>query len=170
MWARSGCGRDRSRRANRKVVRRPRAGDDRSLRRAPPGISNAMRQGNSGEDVLVEPAAIRSTCECACGERLTAGRNFYLRRRYGRQHGDRPMFGKTYPEVLVVGAGPVGLCAALALAKRQVRVAIVDKEWRSGAHSYALAHACSHVGFVAGVGHSRSGAEHGLSGPHDRSV
>lgn len=49
------------------------------------------------------------------------------------------MFGKTYPEVLVMGAGPVGLCAALTLAKRDVRVAIVDKEWRSGAHSYALA-------------------------------
>ena len=50
------------------------------------------------------------------------------------------MFGKTYPEVLVMGAGPVGLCAALALARRDVRVSIVDKEWRSGAHSYALAY------------------------------
>ena len=49
------------------------------------------------------------------------------------------MLGKTYPEVLVMGAGPVGLCAALVLAKRGVRVSIVDKEWRSGAHSYALA-------------------------------
>ncbi|MHB8971968.1 MAG: FAD-dependent oxidoreductase [Pirellulaceae bacterium] len=49
------------------------------------------------------------------------------------------MFGKTNPEVLVVGAGPVGLWAALALAKHGIQVAIVDKEWRTGAHSYALA-------------------------------
>ena len=32
------------------------------------------------------------------------------------------MFGKTNPEVLVVGAGPVGLFAALALAKQGIRV------------------------------------------------
>lgn len=49
------------------------------------------------------------------------------------------MFGKTSPEVLVVGAGPVGLFAALTLAKQGIRIAIVDREWRTGAHSYALA-------------------------------
>ena len=49
------------------------------------------------------------------------------------------MFGKTNPEVLVVGAGPVGLFAALTLAKKGIRVTIVDREWRTGAHSYALA-------------------------------
>jgi 2-polyprenyl-6-methoxyphenol hydroxylase-like FAD-dependent oxidoreductase len=49
------------------------------------------------------------------------------------------MFGKRKTEVLVVGAGPVGLFAALSLARRGVRVEIVDKEWRTGAHSYALA-------------------------------
>jgi len=49
------------------------------------------------------------------------------------------MFGKKKPEVLVIGAGPVGLFAAIALARRDVRVQIVDKEWRTGAHSYALA-------------------------------
>jgi len=43
------------------------------------------------------------------------------------------------PEVLVVGAGPVGLFSALILARRGVRVQIVDKDWRTGAHSYALA-------------------------------
>ncbi len=49
------------------------------------------------------------------------------------------MFGRKKPEVLVVGAGPVGLFAALALAQREVPVQIVDKEWRPAAHSYALA-------------------------------
>ena len=49
------------------------------------------------------------------------------------------MFGRANPEVLVVGAGPVGLFAALALAKQGIQVAIVDREWRPGAHSYALA-------------------------------
>lgn len=49
------------------------------------------------------------------------------------------MFGKKQPEVLVVGAGPVGLFAALLLAKRGVRVEIVDKEERRAGHSYALA-------------------------------
>lgn len=48
-------------------------------------------------------------------------------------------FGKTKPEVLVVGAGPVGLFAAVELAKRGIRVEIIDKDWRTGAHSYALA-------------------------------
>jgi len=49
------------------------------------------------------------------------------------------MAGKTNPEVMVVGAGPVGLVAALALAKRGIGVMIVDRQWRTGAHSYALA-------------------------------
>ncbi len=49
------------------------------------------------------------------------------------------MFARDNPEVLVVGAGPVGLFAALSLAKQGVRVQIVDREWRTGAHSYALA-------------------------------
>lgn len=49
------------------------------------------------------------------------------------------MFGKKKPEVLVVGAGPVGLFTALVLAQRGLQVQIVDKDWRTGAHSYALA-------------------------------
>ncbi len=49
------------------------------------------------------------------------------------------MFGKKKADVLVVGAGPVGLFTALALARQGARVMIVDKEWRTGAHSYALA-------------------------------
>lgn len=49
------------------------------------------------------------------------------------------MFSKHKPAVLVVGAGPVGLMAALTLAQRGIEVEIVDKEWRPAAHSYALA-------------------------------
>lgn len=43
------------------------------------------------------------------------------------------------PEVLVVGAGPVGLFAALRLAQEGVRVQILDEERRPAARSYALA-------------------------------
>jgi 2-polyprenyl-6-methoxyphenol hydroxylase-like FAD-dependent oxidoreductase len=45
----------------------------------------------------------------------------------------------TMPEVLVVGAGPVGLFAALSLAELGIRVQIVDQERRPAARSYALA-------------------------------
>ena len=43
------------------------------------------------------------------------------------------------PEVLVVGAGPVGLVAALFLKQYGVRVEIVDMQQRTTRHSYALA-------------------------------
>ena len=49
------------------------------------------------------------------------------------------MFGMKEPEVLVVGAGPVGMFAALVLVKKGIRVTIADQQWRTGAHSYALA-------------------------------
>lgn len=49
------------------------------------------------------------------------------------------MFSHKQPEVLVVGAGPVGLFTALALVHRGVRVQIVDKEPSGSSHSYALA-------------------------------
>ena len=42
-------------------------------------------------------------------------------------------------DVLVVGAGPVGMMAALALAERGVRVRIIDQYRRAALHSYALA-------------------------------
>ena len=42
-------------------------------------------------------------------------------------------------QVLVTGAGPVGLFAALSLAERGIDVQIIDKEWRGSSHSYALA-------------------------------
>jgi NADPH-dependent dioxygenase len=49
------------------------------------------------------------------------------------------VFGKHKTEVLVVGAGPVGLFTALRLRQRGVGVEIADKLERTGAHSYALA-------------------------------
>ncbi|MCP4897656.1 MAG: FAD-dependent monooxygenase [bacterium] len=42
-------------------------------------------------------------------------------------------------DVLVVGAGPVGLMTALALVRKDVNVTIVDQEDRSAVHGYALA-------------------------------
>ena len=49
------------------------------------------------------------------------------------------MFGKKKPEVLVVGAGPVGLIAALTLVRRGAHVLIIDQAWRPAAHAYGLA-------------------------------
>ncbi len=46
---------------------------------------------------------------------------------------------KRETDVLVVGAGPVGLFTALSLAERGLSVQIIDKEWRGSTHSYALA-------------------------------
>jgi 2-polyprenyl-6-methoxyphenol hydroxylase-like FAD-dependent oxidoreductase len=42
-------------------------------------------------------------------------------------------------DVLVVGAGPTGLIAALQLAESGVAVELIEEEWRSAGHSYALA-------------------------------
>ncbi len=49
------------------------------------------------------------------------------------------MFHHAEPEALVVGAGPVGLVAALFLQDRGMRVEIVDMHQRTTQHSYALA-------------------------------
>ena len=49
------------------------------------------------------------------------------------------MFSRPDPDVLVVGAGPVGLVAALFLQQYGVRVEIVDVSQRTTQHSYALA-------------------------------
>jgi 2-polyprenyl-6-methoxyphenol hydroxylase-like FAD-dependent oxidoreductase len=49
------------------------------------------------------------------------------------------MFHNPDPEVLVVGAGPVGLVAALFLQQHGVRVEVVDMHQRTTQHSYALA-------------------------------
>jgi 2-polyprenyl-6-methoxyphenol hydroxylase-like FAD-dependent oxidoreductase len=42
-------------------------------------------------------------------------------------------------DVLVVGAGPTGLLAALRLAESGLTVAVIEEEWRPAGHSYALA-------------------------------
>ena len=49
------------------------------------------------------------------------------------------MFGREKPQVLVAGAGPVGLVTALTLAKQGIRIRVIDEGWRTAAHSYALA-------------------------------
>ncbi len=49
------------------------------------------------------------------------------------------MFGRHETDVVVVGAGPVGLFAALTLVERGLRVQVVDEAWRSTLHTYALA-------------------------------
>ena len=59
------------------------------------------------------------------------------------------MFKKHKSEVLVVGAGPVGLFAALALADRGLGVEIIDGQFQTAANSYALA---LHPGSLALLG------------------
>jgi 2-polyprenyl-6-methoxyphenol hydroxylase-like FAD-dependent oxidoreductase len=49
------------------------------------------------------------------------------------------MFRHPDPEVLVVGAGPVGLVAALFLHRNGVRPEVIDMDQRTAQHSYALA-------------------------------
>ena len=49
------------------------------------------------------------------------------------------MFRHRDPDVLVVGAGPVGLVAAVFLHQYGVRVEIIDMHQRTTQHSYALA-------------------------------
>jgi 2-polyprenyl-6-methoxyphenol hydroxylase-like FAD-dependent oxidoreductase len=49
------------------------------------------------------------------------------------------MLRREKTEVLVVGAGPVGMYTALLLAERGLRVEIIDEAWRTAAHSYACA-------------------------------
>lgn len=49
------------------------------------------------------------------------------------------MFREHETEVLIAGAGPVGLFTALALAENGIHVEIIDAEWRAAAQSYACA-------------------------------
>ena len=51
------------------------------------------------------------------------------------------------PDVLVVGAGPVGMFAALSLARAGVDVEVIDQAARRAGHSYAVGlHPASLVG------------------------
>jgi 2-polyprenyl-6-methoxyphenol hydroxylase-like FAD-dependent oxidoreductase len=49
------------------------------------------------------------------------------------------VFAKRETDVLIVGAGPVGLFTALSLVEQGVKVTVLDKHWRTHVHSYALA-------------------------------
>ncbi len=48
------------------------------------------------------------------------------------------MFGKKQTDVLVAGAGPVGLFTAMNLAERGIDVELLDAQWRTAGRSYAL--------------------------------
>jgi len=62
------------------------------------------------------------------------------------------MFGRHKPEVLVVGAGPVGLATALALARSGIAVRVVDAAWRPAGQSYALALHPASLALLDGMG------------------
>jgi 2-polyprenyl-6-methoxyphenol hydroxylase-like FAD-dependent oxidoreductase len=55
-------------------------------------------------------------------------------------------------DALVVGAGPVGLLAALGLARAGLSVEIIDRAWRSTAQSYACGLHAGSVELLAGIG------------------
>jgi len=57
--------------------------------------------------------------------------------------------GPHQTDVLVVGAGPTGLVAALSLAEAGLSVEVIDEEWRPAGHSYALALHPRSIGVLA---------------------
>jgi len=75
------------------------------------------------------------------------------------------MFGRVKTEVLIVGAGPVGLLAALELTEQGIPVEIIDEQWRAAGHSYALAlHAGSlHLLDRLGLAEAAIARGHGLT-------
>lgn len=62
------------------------------------------------------------------------------------------MSGPHQTDVLVVGAGPTGLVAALSLAEAGLSVELIDEEWRPAGHSYALALHPRSLGLLAQLG------------------
>lgn len=58
-------------------------------------------------------------------------------------------------EVLVVGAGPVGLMAACVLVHRGVEVTVIDRNYRTATHSYALALHGASLGLLDELGMAR---------------
>lgn len=62
------------------------------------------------------------------------------------------MFPRRDPDVLIAGAGPVGMVAALNLVQRGLSVEIVDEEQRTAAHSYAMALHPASVQLLAELG------------------
>ena len=49
------------------------------------------------------------------------------------------MFNHKKTDIVVLGAGPVGLTAAHALATHNIDYVLLDREKRTNTHSYALA-------------------------------
>ena len=64
-------------------------------------------------------------------------------------------------EVLVTGAGPVGMFTALLLAKSGVKVEVIDQEARTAGHSYACALHPSTLSLLAQVGLADQAIEQG---------
>jgi 2-polyprenyl-6-methoxyphenol hydroxylase-like FAD-dependent oxidoreductase len=70
---------------------------------------------------------------------------------------------ETQTEVLVVGAGPVGLWSALLLAERGIDVTLIDRESRTTARSYACAIHPSTLQLLDRLGLAQSVIERGRS-------
>ena len=68
---------------------------------------------------------------------------------------------KTEIDALVVGAGPVGMFTALALAHHGIRTRIIDKESRTAGHSYACALHPSSLKLLSDFGVGKDLAERG---------
>jgi len=70
------------------------------------------------------------------------------------------VFGKHNTEVLVSGAGPVGLFTAASLAHRGVDVHVYDAEWQTAGLSYALALHPNSLTLLEGLGITESVLPH----------
>ena len=75
------------------------------------------------------------------------------------------MVRKREADVLVAGAGPVGLFCALEFRRKAVDVAILDAQWRTSAHSYALALHPLTLEVLDGAGIARDVVAKGLRVP-----